>query len=137
VLLLDSDVLIDIQRGYEPAVEWFSDLDDLPAVPGLVVMELIQGAPDAEALRTVLKLVAPLSVVWPAESDCNRALDDFKKYHLSHSLGLLDSLIASCAVGRSATLCTFNAKHYGVISDLVVKQPYLRTSKEEEAKASE
>jgi predicted nucleic acid-binding protein len=42
--LLDTDILIDIQRGYAPALAWFTGITDLPSVPGLVVMELIQDA---------------------------------------------------------------------------------------------
>ena len=47
--LLDTDVLIDIQRGHAPAVAWFASLADLPSVPGFVVMELIQDAKLAAA----------------------------------------------------------------------------------------
>ncbi len=79
-----------------------------------------------QQVRQALRIVAPLPIIWPTEADCNRALADFTAYHLSHNLGLLDSLIAACAVGRSATLCTFNAKHYRVIPDLVMVQPYKR-----------
>jgi predicted nucleic acid-binding protein len=124
VILLDSDILIDVLRGHLPAVAWFSDLDTVPSVPGLVVMELIQGVSDSAGLRNVLKLVEPLPFVWPTEVDCNRALADFKSFRLSHNLGLLDALIAACAVGRSVTLSTFNSKHYTAIVDLVVDQPY-------------
>jgi predicted nucleic acid-binding protein len=124
--LLDTDILIDIQRGHAPAVVWFSGLTDLPSVPGLVVMELVQDAQNARQVRQALRLVAPLPVVWPAEADCQRALSDFTAYHLSHGLGLLDALIAACAIGLSATLCTFNVRHYGVIPGLVTAQPYTR-----------
>ena len=124
--LLDTDILIDIQRGHAPALAWFTTLTDLPSVPGFVVMELIQDAKQARQVRQALKLVAPLPVVWPKEADCNRALSDFTAYHLSHNLGLLDSLIAACAMGLSATLCTFNVKHYRVIPGLVTEQPYVR-----------
>jgi hypothetical protein len=58
--------------------------------------------------------------------DCQRALADFTAFHLSHGLGLLDALIAACAVGLSATLCKFNVKHYRVVSGLVTLQPYTR-----------
>ncbi|MEB3212467.1 MAG: hypothetical protein VKL39_14000 [Leptolyngbyaceae bacterium] len=75
-------------------------------------MELIQDAQNKQQMRKVLQLVAPLSVVWPAETDCRRALSDFTAYYLSHSVGLIDALIAACTVGRQATLCTFNMKHY-------------------------
>lgn len=101
--LLDTDVLIDIQRGYTPAIEWFANLSEVPSIPGFVVMELIQGAQNKEQVRRVLQLVAPLTIIWPTETDCARALSDFMVYHLSHKLGLIDSLIAACAVGRNAT----------------------------------
>jgi hypothetical protein len=51
---------------------------------------------------------------------------DFTVYHLSHGLGLLDALIAACAVGRSAPLCTFNVRHYAAVAGLVTLQPYPR-----------
>ena len=124
--LLDTDVLIDIQRGHEPAIAWFSGLTDVPSVPGFVVMELVQDSQNIQQVRKALQLVAPLPVVWATEVDCARALSDFTTYHLSNSLGLLDALIAACAVGRGLTLCTFNVKHYRVGPNLAIAQPYAR-----------
>lgn len=124
--ILDSDVLIDVLRGHRPAVDWFANLEDLPSVPGFVVMELIQDAGSKQRVRKEMKLVEPLPVVWPTQAHCGRALAEFREFHLSHGLGLLDSLIAACAIGHSATLLTFNAKHYRVIADLSVEQPYSR-----------
>jgi predicted nucleic acid-binding protein len=126
MLVLDTDVLIDVQRGYTAALAWFAGLAEVPSVPGLVVMELIQGAHDARQVREALRLTAPLPVVWPTVADYQRALADFTAYHLSHGLGLLDALIAACAVGLSAELCTFNDKHYRVVPGLVTVQPYTR-----------
>jgi predicted nucleic acid-binding protein len=65
-------------------------------------------------------------VVWPTAVDCERAQVDFTTFYLSHSLGLLDSLIAACAIGRGASLLTFNDKHYRMVSGLVIEQPYTR-----------
>lgn len=126
MLLLDTDILIDIQRGRSQAVTWFTGLRELPSVPGLVAMELIQGAQNAQQVHQALKLVAPLPIVWPTEADCTRALSDFAAFHLSHGMGLLDSLIAACAIGLSATLCTFNSKHYRAVSGLVTTEPYAK-----------
>ena len=126
MFLLDTDILVDILRGHPPAVAWFASLTELPSIPGLVVMELIQDAETQERIDRAMKLVAPLSVVWPNEADCERALSNFRSYHLSHGLGLLDSLIAACAVGQDAALCTFNTKHYRVVPDLELTQPYER-----------
>ena len=124
--LLDTDVLIDIQRGHPPAIDWFSTLTDVPSVPGFVVMELVQDSQNAQQVRKALQLIAPLPVVWSTEADCDRALSDFTTYHLSNRLGLLDALIAACAAGRGLTLCTFNVKHYQVVPNLVTAQPYTR-----------
>ena len=124
--LLDTDILIDIQRGYKPAIAWFSSLTDVPSVPGFVVMELVQDSQNTQLVRKALQLVAPLPVVWATEADCARALSNFTTYHLSDSLGLLDALIAACAVGRGLTLCTFNVKHYRVVPNLMMAQPYTR-----------
>lgn len=124
--LLDTDVLIDIQRGHIPAISWFASLAKLPSVPGFVLMELIQNSKNSQQVRKTLQLVAPLPLVWTTEVDCARALSDFTTYHLSDSLGLLDALIASCAVGRDLTLCTFNVKHYRVVPNLITAQPYGR-----------
>jgi predicted nucleic acid-binding protein len=124
--LLDTDVLIDVQRGHPPALAWFGSLVDLPVVPGIVVMELVQDARNDREVRQALKLAAPFRVIWPTEADCNRALSNFTAYHLSHNLGLLDALISACAIGLSATLMTFNVKHYRVVPGLTIGQPYAR-----------
>jgi hypothetical protein len=45
MILLNSDVMIDLLRQYAPAAEWFDSLQDDEEIilPGFVVMELIQG----------------------------------------------------------------------------------------------
>jgi predicted nucleic acid-binding protein len=126
VFIPDTDVLIDVQRKHPPAVAWFTALTQMPSVPGLAVMELYQDARNARELREARRLVAPMPVVWPTEADCRKALVDFTRFHLSHNLGLIDSLIAATAVGLGAELATFNAKHYRVVPGLVTVQPYKR-----------
>ncbi len=45
MILLDSDVMIDLLRQYPPAMKWFDALngEEELLLPGYVVMELIQG----------------------------------------------------------------------------------------------
>jgi predicted nucleic acid-binding protein len=124
--VLDTDILIDVQRGHPPAPAWFGQLTELPSVPGYVVMELVQDARNSREVEDALKLVAPLPIVWPSSIDCSRALEEFSSYHLSHGLGLIDALIAACVVGLSATLCTFNDRHYRVVPGLSTVGPYAR-----------
>ncbi|MFN9175566.1 MAG: type II toxin-antitoxin system VapC family toxin, partial [Synechocystis sp.] len=41
-------------------------------------------------------------------------------------VGLIDALIAACAIGLNSTLCTFNVKHYRIIAGLNREQSYNR-----------
>lgn len=56
----------------EYALSLLSTGDRKRAIPK--TMELIQDAKNAAQVHQALKLVAPLAVVWPTETDCNRAL---------------------------------------------------------------
>ena len=124
--LLDTDILIDVQRGHAAALAWYAGLGAAPAIPGLVALELINDAQNKRQVLAARNLVRSMIVVWPTEADCRRAFIDFAAFHLSHSLGLVDSLIAATAVGLSARLCTFNVKHFRVVPGLVLHQPYSR-----------
>jgi len=45
VILLDTDILIDLLREYPPAVEWLNTVgDEEILIPGLVMMEIIRAA---------------------------------------------------------------------------------------------
>jgi predicted nucleic acid-binding protein len=67
VYLLDTDVPIDIQRECAPALTWFATLTELPAVPGLVVMELIQDAQNARQVRQARPTAQPS---WQSLAPC-------------------------------------------------------------------
>jgi len=129
VLLLDTDVMVDVLRGYEPAVEWLGSLtDEAPALPGFVVLELMDGCRSKMEMKRLLKRVAPFRIYWPRDTDCNQALIEFAKGRLTNALSVLDVLIAECALGLNATLCTFNTRHFRSIAHLKTRQPYRKTT---------
>jgi len=130
MILLDTDVMIDLLRQYPPAVAWFSALDEQEevALPGYVVMELLQGCRNKDEEEHLQRVVAPYGVVWPMPADCDRALGIFAQYHLSHAVGLLDVLIAQTAMTLDTPLCTFNQRHYQFIPGLHTVQPYGKLS---------
>jgi len=44
MIFLDTDIMIDVLRGFDPAVIWLKGMQDQEiGLPGLVAMELIQG----------------------------------------------------------------------------------------------
>ncbi|MGE0083699.1 MAG: type II toxin-antitoxin system VapC family toxin [Desulfococcaceae bacterium] len=128
MILLDTDVMIDLLRAYPPAEEWFEVLDDyeILALPGFVMMELIQGCKNKAEQDRLKRDLGDYEVIWLSSEDCNIALDFFIKYHLSHNAGLTDVLVGQTAVAFGVPLYTFNRKHYQFIPDLEIVQPYIR-----------
>jgi hypothetical protein len=127
MILLDTDIMIDLSRKYPPAVAWLASLgEEEIALPGFVVMELIQGCRNKFEQEKVEKALTPYGVVWPSSKACDEALSAFARYHLSHSLGLLDALIGETAVALNLPLHTFNQKHYAPIPNLKTVQPYAK-----------
>lgn len=124
MIVLDTDVLIDVQRGLPAALHWFGTTAETLVVPGFVAMELIQDARNSREVQAAVALFRPFQIVWPNDRDCAKALTDFTALHLSHSPGLLDSLIAATAIGLAAPLCTYNVKHFQIVPGLQTVQPY-------------
>jgi len=127
MLLLDTDVMIDILRGYNPALQWLGRVpEDTIALPGFVVMELVQGCDNQAEQDLLLREIDHYQTIWPASETCQRALLVFAEVHLGHGTGLLDALIGQIAVDLGVPLQTFNEKHYAPIPDLDVSRPYGR-----------
>ena len=127
MILLDTDVLVDVLRAYAPALAWLNQLDEsVVGLPGFVALELIQGCRNRREQQRVEKTLAEYQLFWPTAADGARALHTFSLVHLKSGIGVLDALIAETAVGLGAPLATFNARHYRVIRALETVQPYAR-----------
>jgi predicted nucleic acid-binding protein len=60
MILLDTDVLIDVLRGHAPAVGWLRGLGNTTlGLPGLVMMELLQGCRDKSELLRLEQFCRP------------------------------------------------------------------------------
>jgi predicted nucleic acid-binding protein len=130
MLLLDSDVMIDLLRQYSPAVAWFERVEGEEEVifPGYVVMELIQGCRNKKEQERLERELLPYRIIWPSPEDCDKALKIFVQHRLSHNAGMLDMLIGQTAIGIGLPLYTFNDKHYQFIPGLQTIQPYEKSA---------
>ncbi|MFB6097959.1 MAG: PIN domain-containing protein [Salinibacter sp.] len=127
MLLLDTDVMVDIMRGYDPALDWLETVpEDTIALPGFVIMELVQGCDNKEEQKLLLRETDQYRTIWPVPETCHRALKVFADVHLGHGTGLLDALIGQIAIDLNVPLHSFNEKHYAPIPDLEVNPPYDR-----------
>ncbi len=129
MILLDSDIMIDLLRQFPQAVAWLDSLPDEEelVLPGFVVMELIQGCRNRTEQERIEKALAAYDVIWPSPEICDQALTVFAQYHLQHNLGILDALIGQTAVALNSPLHTFNQKHYAAVPNLKTAQPYKKS----------
>ena len=128
MILVDTDVMIDLLRQYPPALAWVNTLDDEEVlVPGFVVMELIQGSRNKLEQEKVERTFGGYRVAWPSHAACDDALSVFAARHLSRRIGILDVLIGQTAVALGLSLHTFNEKHYAAVPGLNTVRPYDKT----------
>lgn len=127
MIICDTDIMVDVLRGNPGAISWLgANSRETIALPGLVVMELLQGCRNKAEQNLVNKTLKTYHLLWPSREACDRALRHFASHHLSHGIGIIDALIAETAVEADAPLCTFNQKHYLPHPKLKTIQPYPR-----------
>lgn len=127
MIIVDTDVLIDVLRGHPPALQWLTSLGSIPlGIPGFVAMELIQGARNLEEQQRLEAFFSGYQLLWPDQATCSKAFESFARLYLSHGTGILDAMIGQIAVAGGGIIYTFNRKHYEAIEGLEVREPYVR-----------
>lgn len=128
MVVLDSDVMIDIIRDYAPALAWLDSIaSEEILLPGFVALELYQGCRNRSEQSDVDDVLHQIEIVWPESETCDLALEQYKRYHLSNNLSIIDALIGQTAASLGLTLYTFSEKHYAVFADLTTVRPYSKT----------
>jgi len=129
--LLDTDVLIDVLRGVKEAQAWLqSHANQALIVPGIVAMELLVGCKNRIEIQGCRAFLSQFPVAWTEAHEFERACEYLAAYRLQSGIGIPDCLIAAMATTRQATLYTFNVRHFRVIADLDIQQPYARPGNE-------
>ena len=127
MLVVDTDVMVDLMRRYQPALDWLKGLgDEQLLIPGYVAMELIDGCNNTREVRATREFLSRHRIVWASETTCNSALSVFTDNRPKHGLGIIDALVRQMAIDLALPLATFNRKHYTCMSHLQTIQPYER-----------
>ena len=121
-ILIDSDVLVWLTRGYPAAARRLHALDTWH-ISVVTYIELAQGCRDkAELARLKKGLAARNAEVIPVTPEISqRATLLIDGLALSHGLRLADALIGATAVEHQYTLLTGNAAHFAPISGLNIE----------------
>lgn len=121
-MLVDTDVLIDFLRGRAEAIEFLEQNLDHLHISSVTVAELYQGVREGQE-RTKLTTTLSALTVLPLTEEIAEVAGLFRRdYRTSMGCGLADCMIAATASQHHLALVTLNAKHFGMLQDVVV--PY-------------
>ncbi len=121
--LVDSDVLIDVARGKEAAINHLDLLPEEWSISVVTSMEVVIGARDKTDLRKMDEFLAAIPMVPLKAGIGTRACELLKGYAKSHGLRILDAMIAATAIEEGKTLVTRNRKHFRMIPNLKLDFP--------------
>ena len=124
--LIDTDVLIDALRGSGQSKRFLFEQHTQGGIQISVVsaMELIQGCRNAAERNSLLKSMSTWNVLPIGPSASLKAYEWMLSFSLSHGLEIPDALIAGTAAERNLVLFTRNTRHFQMISEVTLEQPY-------------
>ena len=121
--LVDTDVLIDVSRNNEAAIDFLDQLDDSWSMSIITALELIVGARNKNEVTQIDQLIAAYSAIPLTAEIGNSSYGLLRQFAKSHGLRVFDSLISATALAENLTLVTKNKKHFQMISTLKLRIP--------------
>ena len=118
MILLDTNILIEILKGDQATVEKVQNLTHKTAISSISVMELYYGALNKAELLKLEQFVSLFEIVHLNEAISTQAVKLVKTYAKSHRLDIPDSIIVSTALVHRCPLFTYNLKDFRYIQDL-------------------
>ena len=121
--LVDTDVLIDVSRNNEAAINFLDQLDDSWSVSIITALELVVGARNKKEVSEIDQLVESYSAIPLTAEIGDMSYSLLRRFAKSHGLRVFDSLIAATALEDDLTLVTRNKKHFQMIGTLKLLIP--------------
>ena len=118
MILLDTNILIEILKNNQKIIEKVQSFEMVLAVSSITVMELYYGAFNKAELSKLEKFVSLFHIVQLNENISTQAIKLVKTYAKSHKLDIPDSLIASTALTHKYKLFTYNLKDFKYIQNI-------------------
>ncbi|MDE0314165.1 MAG: type II toxin-antitoxin system VapC family toxin [Candidatus Poribacteria bacterium] len=123
--VIDSNILIDAMNGI---VDAFAFLEE-QQVAGIKIsivsaMELIVGCRNKLEMKELQKFFQKCTFLPVTATISQIAFQLMQSFYLSHGLTLPDALIAATAIEHDLTLYTRNTRHFRMIPQLKISQPY-------------
>ena len=120
LLIVDSDILIDIGRNDETAIHRLKEEESQStlAICSVTQMELIVGCRNKTELKHLDKFLEDFEIISLNYEITQKAIELLKEYRLSHGLLIADSIIAATSLILDVSLLTKNQKDYKFIKGI-------------------
>jgi len=120
ILIIDTDILIDIARGDVSAPSAVQALQQTfsIAIRSVTEMGLIVGCRNKEELRKLDELLQLFQIVKLTSRISEIAVALLRRYRLSHGLSIPDALIAATSLAQNLAFITKNQRDYRFIAGL-------------------
>ncbi len=117
MILLDTNILIDVGRGVKTSVDVVKHITDESTIAISIVtqMELVIGCRNKSELQKLNKFLKNFQIISLDVEISKNALELLKKFRLSHGLLIADSLIAATALTYNLPLATRNVRDFKFI----------------------
>ena len=110
MIFLDTNILIEYLKGNTSIIEPYL-LEEL-FISDIVLMELYQGAKNKSDLNFIVKKIKPFKILKTNDEIIKLATLLVKEYHLSHSMKMMDAIIASTVMVYGIKLMSLNRKDF-------------------------
>ncbi|MGH9948858.1 MAG: type II toxin-antitoxin system VapC family toxin [Pyrinomonadaceae bacterium] len=120
IIIVDSDILIDFNRGQDIAVEWLeaASVRSVLSISQMTEMELVVGSRNKEHFREIKQLLNRFDLININDQISILASELIDKYCLSHGLRIPDAVIAATALVLDESLATGNQRDFKFIEGL-------------------
>ena len=123
--VIDSNILIDAMNGIVNAVAFLEEQQMAKIQISIVsAMELIAGCRNKIEMIELQKFFQKCTFLPVTATISQVAFQLMESFYLSHGLTLPDALIAATAMEHDLTLYTRNTRHFRMIPELKINQPY-------------
>lgn len=120
IVIVDSDILIDVSRNDPLAVDFVANLEgtNTVVISSVTAMELIIGCKDKPELFRVQKFLQRFQVIQITDQISELSIDLLNTYNLSHGLLIADAMIAATAITLGEKFVSKNQRDFRFIDGL-------------------
>ena len=120
LIVVDTDILIDVGRGINEAIDYLQELarSTKLAVSVVTQMELIVGCRNKAELQALEQVLRRFRILKIDETISDKAVELLQQYRLSHGLLIADALIAATALSWNCPFVSKNQRDYRFITNL-------------------